>query len=263
MGILNVTPDSFSDGGCFYAAEMAVERALQMVSEGADIIDIGGESTRPGAPAISAQEEIDRVLPVIEQLRRETDIPISIDTTKSVVAAASMKYGANFINDVSGLQFDKQMAQTAADRGAGLFLMHTSGRPEVMQQRTEYQNLVAEVLSFLKQAAEEATAAGVHPQAIAIDPGIGFGKEIKGNLQLLQRLDLFVASGYPVLIGTSRKSFIGQILQKEDPAERLAGTLASVALAVERGVQIVRVHDVRMAREAALVAWAVREGETP
>ncbi len=263
MGILNVTPDSFSDGGRFHAPEEAIVQARQMISEGADLLDIGGESTRPGAPAVSLQEELDRVLPVIEALRRESDIPVSIDTTKAAVAAAAVACGANFINDVSGLRFDALMAQTAAASGAGLFLMHTPGRPEIMQQKTGYADLLGEVLDFLLQAAETAVAAGVDRQAIAIDPGIGFGKDTSGNLLLLQRLDRLVACGYPVLLGTSRKSFIGRILQQKNPSDRLAGTLASVALGVERGAQIFRVHDVRPAREAALVAWAVREGELP
>jgi len=263
MGILNVTPDSFSDGGNFYSLETALAQGRQMILEGADLLDVGGESTRPGAESISAQQEMDRVLPVIEGLRRESDIPLSIDTTKASVASEAVAAGANFINDVSGLKFDPLMVQTAADSGAGLFLMHTSGRPEVMQQQTVYSDLLGEVCSFLQQAAEAAIAAGVDRHAIAIDPGIGFGKDARGNLQLLQKLDLLVSTGYPVLLGTSRKSFIGHILQQSDPSERLAGTLASVALGVVRGAQILRVHDVRSAREAALVAWAVREGELP
>lgn len=263
MGILNVTPDSFSDGGRFCDSEAAMSQARQMILESADLLDIGGESTRPGAPAVSLQEELDRVLPIIEQLRAETDIPLSIDTTKAAVAAAALSAGANFINDISGLQFDAQMAQTAAAFGAGIFLMHTRGRPQVMHQDTTYADLCAEVQGFLLKAAQTAIAAGVDRRAIAIDPGIGFGKDALGNLRLLQRLDQLVSSGYPVLLGTSRKSFIGQILQVEDPAKRLAGTLASVAFGVERGVQIFRVHDVRPAREAALVAWAMREGELP
>lgn len=263
MGILNVTPDSFSDAGCFLKPETALQQARQMIIDGADLLDIGGESTRPGATAVSEQEELDRVLPLIESLRNESNIPLSIDTTKSVVAAAALATGANFINDISGLQFDDQMTQIAADSGAGLFLMHTRGRPEVMQQDTTYFDLLDEVLDFLQRASADAVAAGVDRGAIAIDPGIGFGKDARGNLQLLRQLDQLVATGYPVLLGTSRKSFIGQILQQPDPTERLVGTLASVALGVERGAQIFRVHDVRPAREAVLVAWAIREGEFP
>ncbi len=263
MGILNVTPDSFSDGGLFYDPEKAFVQARQMIAEGADLLDVGGESTRPGAPVVSPQEELDRVLPVIEGLRRETDIPLSIDTTKASVAAAAVACGANFINDISGLQFDSQMAKTAAASGAGLFLMHTRGRPGIMQQDTDYHDLLNEVLDFLLHAADTAMTAGVDRQSIALDPGIGFGKDAIGNLRLLQHLGRLVESGYPVLLGTSRKSFIGQILQQENPAERLAGTLATIASGVERGANIFRVHDVRPAREAALIAWAVREGELP
>ncbi len=263
MGVLNVTPDSFSDGGNYFAPDRALNQARHLLDEGADLLDIGGESTRPGAPPVSVQEELDRVLPVIEFLRAESSVPLSIDTTKAVVAEAAMAAGANFINDISGLQFDEQMAEVAARTGAGLFVMHTPGRPEVMQQNTGYIDLLGEVIDFLRQAAETAQAAGVARQAIAIDPGIGFGKSVVGNLQLIQQLDRLVATGYPVLLGPSRKSFIGQILHQQDPAQRLAGTLASVALGVERGAQIFRVHDVRPAREAALVAWAVREGELP
>jgi dihydropteroate synthase len=263
MGILNVTPDSFSDGGRFLNPEKALVQARGMIESGADLLDIGGESTRPGAQAVGLQQELDRVLPVIERLRAESEIPLSIDTNKAAVAAAAMASGANFINDISGLQFDGEMAQVAARSGAGLFLMHTPGRPATMQQQTGYQNLLAEVIAFLQQAAATAMAAGVERSFIAFDPGIGFGKNIYGNLALLKHLDLLVACGYPVLLGTSRKSFIGQILDLPEPSARLAGTLASLALGVERGARIFRVHDVRPAREAALVAWAIREGTPP
>lgn len=263
MGVLNVTPDSFSDGGCYLGIEAALQQARRMISEGASLLDIGGESTRPGAAAVSEQQELDRVLPLIEQLRKENDIPLSIDTSKSAVAAAAVAAGANFINDISGLQFDPAMAQTAATTDAGLFLMHTRGRPAQMQQSTQYADLNAEVHDFLLRAAAQAQDAGVARKAICVDPGIGFGKDALGNLQLLRRIDTLVETGYPVLLGTSRKSFIGQVLQLAEPLERLSGTLASVALGVARGVQIFRVHDVRPAREAALLAWAVREGELP
>lgn len=263
MGILNVTPDSFSDGGRFCSPQAACNQARIMISEGADLLDVGGESTRPGAAQVSEQEELDRVLPVIMALRKETDIPISIDTTKASVASEAMASGANFVNDISGLQFDEKMAQVAAETGAGLFLMHTRGRPDVMQQDTGYVQLLDEVCSFLQQAARQAQNAGVDRRCIALDPGIGFGKDLHGNLELLQNLDRLVACGYPVLLGTSRKSFIGQVLNLSDPTDRLAGTLASVALGVARGAHIFRVHDIRPAREAALLAWAVREGELP
>jgi len=263
MGILNLTPDSFSDGGCFVDPDAALVQARRMIAEGAALLDIGGESTRPGAAPVSVQEELDRVVPIVERLRDESDIPLSVDTTKAEVAAAAMAAGANFINDVSGLQFDPRMAVTAADSDAGLFLMHTRGRPELMQRDTAYDDLTGEVVGFLLQAVEAAQDAGVRCEAISIDPGIGFGKDAVGNLQLLQQVERLVETGYPVLLGTSRKSFIGQVLKLDNPAERLYGTLASVVMGVARGVQLFRVHDVRPAREAALLAWAVREGELP
>ena len=263
MGVLNLTPDSFSDGGRYQGPEAALRRALEMVREGADLIDIGGESTRPGAPAVSAEEETQRVVPIIEALRRELDLPLSIDTSKSSVAQAAMAAGANFINDISGLSFDSRMAGVAAASAAGLFLMHTPGRPEVMQQHTRYSDLLSEVIGSLQRSLDQAEAAGVPRCKLAVDPGIGFGKDAAGNLQLLQRLRELQCLGTPVLLGTSRKSFIGKVLGQTDPQERLFGTLATVALGVERGAQIFRVHDVRAAREAALLAWAICRGEMP
>lgn len=263
MGILNLTPDSFSDGGCYLETEAALARARCMIAEGADLLDIGGESTRPGARPVSVQEELDRVLPLIEALRRETDIPLSIDTTKAEVADAALHVGVNFVNDISGFQFDGKMAATVAAADAGVFLMHTSGRPAVMQQQTDYIDLLEDVALFLRQAVAQAVAAGVPRSAIAIDPGIGFGKSLRGNLVLLQQLEKLVALGYPVLLGTSRKSFIGKILHQDDPCQRLAGSLASVALGVQRGVRIFRVHDVRPSREAALLSFAICQGEIP
>ena len=263
MGVLNVTPDSFSDGGEYLSIELALRQGLKLVADGADLIDIGGESSRPGADPVSETEELDRVIPVIERLRRETDIPLSIDTTKSVVARAAVLAGANYINDISGLQFDDGMVEVAAEVGAGLFLMHTRGTPREMQKNTDYHDLVTEVLDSLQLSLDIALAAGVSPRGLAIDPGIGFGKSVDGNLVLLRRLNEFHQLGYPILLGTSRKSFIGRILGQDDPRQRGAGTLATLALAVEKGVQIFRAHDVREARDAALVAWAVREGKLP
>lgn len=263
MGILNLTPDSFSEGGCYLETEAALARARSMIAEGADLLDIGGESTRPGAQTVSVQQESDRVLPLIEALRRETDIPLSIDTTKAEVAGAAVNAGANFVNDISGFQFDAKMAATVAAAGAGVFLMHTSGRPDVMQQHTDYVDLLQEVSLFLCRAAAQAVAAGVAATAIAIDPGIGFGKSLHGNLVLLQQLEKLVALGYPVLLGTSRKSFIGRILHQDDPCQRLAGSLASIALGVQQGARIFRVHDVRPSCEAALLSFAICQGEIP
>jgi len=263
MGILNVTPDSFSDGGRFFSPELAVRHGLLLAEEGAGLLDIGGESTRPGAPQISEQEELDRVVPVIEALRRETGLPISVDTTKAPVAHAAMAVGANFINDISGLTFDSQMAEVAAETSAGLFLMHTRGRPEVMQQNTQYQDLREEVVAGLQRSVDIALAAEIPLQRLAVDPGIGFGKDVVGNLELLHHLDDLHCFGCAVLLGASRKSFIGKVLQRDDPLERLSGTLATVALGVEQGVQLFRVHDVKPAVDAALVAWAIREKKLP
>ena len=260
MGILNVTPDSFSDGGCYSSLECALRRGLELAAEGADIIDIGGESTRPGAALVGLQEELDRVAPVIEALSRETSIPLSIDTSKAAVARAAVAAGAEFVNDISGLQFDPDMAETVAATGAGLFLMHTRGRPEQMQQDTAYADLLGEVADSLREGIERAASAGVPLEKIAIDPGIGFGKSVEGNLEILRRLPELKSLGHPVLLGTSRKSFIGRIIDQIDPQQRLAGSLATVALGVQRGALIFRVHDVRPSREAALMAWAICRG---
>ncbi|WP_432822743.1 dihydropteroate synthase [Trichloromonas sp.] len=258
MGILNVTPDSFSDGGRYSSLQAALEKGRSLAQEGADIIDVGGESTRPGAQQVSAQEEIDRVVPVIEALSREVSCPLSVDTTKSVVAAAAVAAGADFINDISGLMFDPAMAAVAADNGSGLFLMHTRGRPETMQSVTRYQDLVAEVIDYLGKGIAMALQAGVSRDRLAIDPGIGFGKSVEGNLEILRRIGEFRSLGCPILLGTSRKSFIGKVLGEHDPARRLYGTLATVALGVAQGVMIHRVHDVAPARETAMLAWAIR-----
>jgi dihydropteroate synthase len=196
-------------------------------------------------------------------LRQETALPISVDTNKAQVAREAMRAGASFINDISGLHFDPQMAEVAFETSAGLFLMHTRGRPEVMQQNTEYQNLREEVEAGLQQSLQKATAAGIPLQRIAVDPGIGFGKSAAGNLELLHHIGDLHRFGCPILLGTSRKSFIGKVLQRDDPRERLAGTLATVALGVEQGVQLFRVHDVRAAADAALLAWAIREKKLP
>ena len=261
MGILNVTPDSFSDGGRFVDLEAALQQARRMAAEGADLIDIGGESTRPGAPLISVEEELARVMPVVEALRQESPLPLSVDTNKSAVARAVLTAGAEFINDVSGFGFDPDMAATIAEAGGGAFLMHTRGRPETMQQDTAYVDLLGEVLGALDASLQQARAAGIPDEKLAIDPGIGFGKDAAGNLELLRRLPELLSLGRPILLGTSRKGFIGRILDQPDPGRRLHGTLATVALGVAGGARIFRVHDVGPAREAALTAWAVVSGE--
>jgi dihydropteroate synthase len=263
MGVLNVTPDSFSDGGQYASLDQALQHAVRMTEEGADLIDVGGESTRPGAAPVSVQEEIDRVAPIIEALRREFALPLSIDTSKSKVAQAAMAAGAAFINDISGLHFDPQMADVAAASGAGLFLMHTRGLPQQMQRDTAYDDLLGEILDYLREAMLKAESAGISAQHLAVDPGIGFGKSAEGNLQILRRLTELRVLGRPILLGTSRKSFLGRIISQPDPALRLHATLSTVALGVAHGATIFRVHDVRAAKEAALTAWAVCRGRLP
>lgn len=260
VGILNVTPDSFSDGGRFCSVDAAVAHGLRMEKEGAALIDVGGESTRPGAPAVSEAEELTRVVPIIEALRCELHIPLSIDTTKSTVARAAVNAGAEFVNDVSGLTFDPCMAGVVAASDAGLIVMHTRGRPEVMQQDTDYEDVVAEVMSGLQRSVELALSAGVAREKIAVDPGIGFGKDDAGNLELLRCSSAFTALGCPLMLGTSRKSFIGRILNLDNADERLSGTLATVALGYASGARLFRVHDVADARQAANMAHAVCKG---
>ena len=257
MGILNVTPDSFSDGGRFLSPDAAVERALAMEKEGADIIDVGGESSRPGADPVPVEEELRRVLPVLERLRGKLRIPISIDTTKAEVAEAALRAGASIVNDISALRFDPAMAPLVAKFGAGLVLMHMLGTPKTMQQAPHYEDVVTEVRDFLAERAQYAQSQGIPREAIAVDPGIGFGKTVEHNLELLRRLPELVELGFPVLVGPSRKSFIGAILGL-GVEERLEGTLAACAVAVVRGADILRVHDVKEVRRAADLALHLR-----
>jgi dihydropteroate synthase len=257
MGILNVTPDSFSDGNRFFSLEGAVERALEMEREGADIIDIGGESTRPKAPAVSLAEELDRVVPVIEALAGKLSVPISIDTYKAGVARAACAAGAEIVNDVSGLFFDPDMAGVVAQADAGLVVMHTRGRPPEMQSNTRYNDLVAEVKGYLSDSLALAEAAGIKPSRITVDPGIGFGKSVEGNLELIRRLSELLPLGHPILVGTSRKSFIGTVLGKADAGARLFGTAATVAVSIMNGASIVRVHDVAAMRDVAVMTRAL------
>jgi dihydropteroate synthase len=260
VGILNVTPDSFSDGGQFLSLEKALEQGHRLAADGADLIDVGGESTRPGAPTVSTDEELARVIPVIEALSRELVLPLSVDTSKSEVAAAAVDAGADFVNDVSGLTFDAQMADVVAARNAGLVIMHTRGRPDIMQHDTGYEDVVAEVKASLRESMEKALAAGIPEEKIALDPGIGFGKDIHGNLELLRRTADFVDMGRPVMLGTSRKSFIGHVLNLPEPKERLAGSLSTIVLGYVGGARLFRVHDVAASREAVLMAQAVCKG---
>lgn len=260
VGILNVTPDSFSDGGRFCDVDSALEQGLRMAREGAAMIDVGGESTRPGAPSITIEEELDRVLPVIEALHREVPLPLSIDTTKSDVASEAVAAGVEFVNDISGLTFDPRMAEVVARSGAGLIVMHTRGKPEDMQLNTDYDDVVEEVNAALARSINRAEMAGVPSDKIAVDPGIGFGKDVPGNLELLRRTADLTGLGRPIMLGTSRKSFIGRVLAEDDPAERLAGTLATIALGYAGGARLFRVHDVAAACQAVLMAKAVCSG---
>ncbi len=243
MGVLNVTPDSFSDGGQFFDTERAVERGLQMAADGAAIIDIGGESTRPGSALVSADEQIGRVVPVIKALCKKIDVPISIDTYKLEVAKAALEAGAGMMNDITALS-DERMAELAAEHELPVVLMHMQGTPATMQVEPRYEDVVSEVLEFLLERVRRAEGAGIDRKKIFIDPGIGFGKTLEHNLLLLRNIDKFVAADYRVLVGTSRKSFIAKLTGKEKPGERIFGTAATVALCAATGVSIVRVHDV-------------------
>ena len=257
MGILNVTPDSFSDGGLFFDKEKAVAHGLRMVEEGADIIDIGGESTRPGSKPLELEEELRRVIPVIESLAKEIDVPISIDTYKSGVAQRAIEAGAEIINDISGLHFDPGLAQVAAKEDVPIVLMHIRGIPETMQKNVHYDSLFSEILHYLKESIQMAESAGLDPQRIIIDPGIGFGKTVEDSLLIIKNLYEFRVLGKPILLGTSRKSFIGKILSAE-AGDRLEGTLSSIAIGVLNGAHIIRSHDVLQAKKAIAVADAIR-----
>jgi dihydropteroate synthase len=255
MGVLNVTPDSFSDGGLFVDTEAAIAHARSLIAAGADIIDVGGESTRPGAEPVDAHTEMQRVLPVVEALAEDGTL-VSIDTAKAEVARAAVEAGAEIINDVAAGS-DPGMLDVMAETAVGVVLMHMKGTPRTMQVDPRYDDVVGEVRDFLLQRTEEAEARGVDHRSIVIDPGIGFGKTVEHNLELLRRLPELVATGYPVLIGTSRKAFLGRITGIEDPRRRDIATAASTALAVASGAAVVRVHDVESSRQAAQVGWAI------
>jgi dihydropteroate synthase len=257
MGVLNVTPDSFSDGGRFYRAEDALAQGRRMIEEGADLLDVGGESTRPGAETVTEAEEMRRALPAIEALAHETSLPLSIDTTRSNVARAAVRLGARMINDVSGLRFDPDIARVAAETDAFLVIMHSRGEPKTMSQDNRYDDLIGEIAAFLARQADEAMARGVRRERIILDPGIGFAKVGDQNLELLRRQREWLGLGFPLLVGPSRKSFIGRILGGVPPEERVAGTAGAVALAVAGGARIVRVHDVGTMVDVARVADAI------
>jgi len=260
MGVLNVTPDSFSDGGQFFSFDQAIAQAERMLNEGADIIDIGGESTRPGSEFVSEEEELRRVIPVIERLAAKGSVPISIDTTKSIVARAALQAGAEIVNDISGLRFDVALADVAAETHAGLVLMHSRGTPKDMQQLPPVADIMSEVVNGLSESVAIAERHGVARAAIVIDPGIGFGKTVAQNCELIAKLDRIAHSfpDLPIMVGTSRKSFIGKLLDGAPADQRLYGTIASVVASVLQGAHIIRVHDVRAGTDAMRVAEAIR-----
>ena len=259
MGILNVTPDSFSDGGRYADPEAALRRAEAMIAEGADIIDLGGESTRPGSQPVSAETEAERTIPIIEAIVKRFDTPISIDTSKSEVAGRAVDAGAEIINDISGLRFDANIARAAAGRNAGLILMHSRGEFGAMHSQPAVADIVAEVTAGLRRSVETARSAGVADDTIVLDIGIGFGKTLGQNLELIAKLDRLVSEfePYPILVGTSRKSFIGKTLDDAPPTERLGGSIASALAAIHNGARIVRVHDVRETVGAIKIAAAI------
>ena len=256
MGVLNVTPDSFSDGGLYAEPGRAVDRGLALVAEGADIVDVGGESTRPGSLPVPEAEELRRVVPVVEALRKQTPALISVDTTKSAVARAALEAGADIVNDTSALRFDPAMAGVVARSGAAVVLMHMKGTPLTMQDAPAYDDIMGEIAAFLDDRIRVAEAAGIPRGRVVVDPGIGFGKSFAHNLELLRRQAVFHALGRPLLVGFSRKAFLGRILDRP-PDERLEGTIAAAVLSVERGAHILRVHDVGPVAQAVRAAEAI------
>lgn len=258
MGVLNVTPDSFSDGGRYFRSEDAVAHARRLLSEGAAIVDVGGESTRPGARPVSAEEELARVSPVLRALR---DVPISIDTSKAAVARGALELGAEMVNDVTALRGDRELAAVVAEHDAYLCLMHMQGEPRTMQKQPRYGDVVSEVASFLEGRLELAVGQGIREECICLDPGIGFGKTVEQNLELVRRLDVLLALGRPVLVGYSRKSSLGRILGDPEATEgTLPASLGAAVAAFERGAWMLRVHDVRETVEALTIAAAVEAG---
>jgi dihydropteroate synthase len=257
MGILNVTPDSFSDGGRFLDPAAAVAQASAMAEQGADVIDIGAESTRPGSDPVDEEEEIRRLIPVVKEVSRRIQVPLSVDTTKFHVARLALEAGASIINDVSALRADARMGSLVAEAGAGLVLMHMQGRPRTMQEAPAYGDVVTEVRHFLEERTRAALAEGITPSQILLDPGIGFGKNLEHNLTLLAGLPELASLGYPMLVGVSRKGFLGQLLGRE-VGERLMGTAGAVAMAVLGGARVIRVHDIAQIRDVVTVVEAIR-----
>jgi dihydropteroate synthase len=257
MGVLNVTPDSFFDGGKYLEIGKALSHVDKMINDGADIIDIGGESTRPGSYGVPERVELCRVIPVIKEVVKRFNVPVSIDTTKSNVAKEALEEGASMVNDISGLKFDPGIANTVASYEAGLVIVHTSSHPIDMQNMTDYESIVHDVIKSLGDSIELAESAGVSPYSVMVDPGIGFGKTAEQNLELLKYLNQFLVLGKPVLIGTSRKSFIGKIIGSDNFDDRLEGTSATVAIGIMNGASIIRVHDVRHMKRVAKVVDAI------
>src|SRR5213596_2517154 len=257
MGVLNVTPDSFSDGGNFFAEEKAIERGLAMAAEGAHIIDVGGESTRPGAEPVAAEEELRRVIPVIEELRARIDVPISIDTSKSDVARAAIQAGASIVNDVTGGRGDEEMLPLVAQTNSAFIIMHMQGTPRTMQNQPRYADVVLEIADFFRQQYARAIVYNIDPMAIAFDPGIGFGKTLEHNLELLAQLERLRACDRPIVIGVSRKSFLGKLINSEQMSDRLAPAVALTSLLRTRGADVLRVHDVKENVNALKVTEAI------
>lgn len=263
MGILNITPDSFSDGGRFLDCHQAVKQALRMLDDGADIIDIGGESTRPGADPVPLETELERVLPVIESiLKKRPEAVISIDTYKSAVARKAIESGARMVNDISGLGFDPEMKNVVRDKHVPVIIMHIKGTPRDMQKNPHYDNLITELIAYFRKRITEALKRGIEKSQIIIDPGIGFGKRLEDNYEILNRLDEFTALGFPVLVGPSRKSFIGRELNLP-PEERIFGTAAAVSIAVWKGANILRVHDVKEMVEVIRIVERIKSRSIP
>ncbi|NHC37146.1 dihydropteroate synthase [Scytonema millei] len=261
MGVLNVTPDSFSDGGEFNNPSDALEQAQRLVVAGADIIDIGGQSTRPGAVEVPVAEELERVLSVVQLLRPAISVPISVDTTRAAVARAAIASGADIVNDISGGVFDPEMLATVAKLGVPIVLMHMRGTPQTMQQLTDYEDLIEEIYQFLESRVAKAIASGINSDRIIIDPGIGFAKKYHQSIEILRRLSEFRALNCPILVGASRKSFIGHILEQPDPKARVWGTAAACCGAIANGADIVRVHDVKEMHDVCRVADALFRSE--
>lgn len=258
MGILNVTPDSFSDKGLFFEKSAAIEHALRMAEDGADIIDIGGESTRPGSDPVPLEEELGRTIPVIEAIAREVPVPISIDTYKAEVAMRALDAGASMVNDISGLRYDPGMQKVVSSYKVPVVIMHIKGKPKDMQNNTQYEALIPEMLDYIRDGIRMASGAGIASDMIIIDPGIGFGKTFEQNLSIIHNLHEFTLLEKPVLIGLSRKAFIGGVLGNAPPGERLEGTAASAAIAIMNGANIIRVHDVKEMVRVAKVADAIK-----